>query len=239
MRRRGGRHVLGDTGLGRGRPARSPCSGTSAKLPIGCQSMLVSHRQAPNRVEQGRKRFDRIDFRGQVAVRAWCAAVRDRLLRPGQVHLLDAGVVRGGHHVGGLRAVAVVGAAEDRDARAPASATAAATPAASSGPGLTASIPPEASRFAANVVRMLCSASGPSGSSSTCGRAPRARQVGVGAVAQRLEPGGVARAPPAGESALRQGRFRQVRELVDSGDRVSCGVRCRRRDGPPPRRSAR
>ena len=33
-------------------------------------------------------------------------------------------------------------------------------------------MPPDASRLAANVVRMLCSASGPSGSSSTCGRAP-------------------------------------------------------------------
>ena len=33
-------------------------------------------------------------------------------------------------------------------------------------------MPPEASRLVANVVRMLCSASGPSGSSSACGRAP-------------------------------------------------------------------
>ena len=40
------------------------------------------------------------------------------------------------------------------------------------GAGLTASIPPDASRFAANVVRMLCSASGPSGSSNAAGLDP-------------------------------------------------------------------
>ncbi|SKU72254.1 Uncharacterised protein [Mycobacteroides abscessus subsp. abscessus] len=35
-----------------------------------------------------------------------------------------------------------------------------------------ASIPPEANRFDANVVRTLCSANGPNGSSSADGRAP-------------------------------------------------------------------
>ena len=79
-------------------------------------------------------------------------------------------------------------------------------------PGLTASMPPEASRLAANVARMLCSASGPSGSSSTFGRDPVLLEVGIGAVAQRLEPGGVARAPPVAESRCGSGGFGEVRD---------------------------
>ncbi|CFS09085.1 Uncharacterised protein [Mycobacterium tuberculosis] len=58
----------------------------------------------------------------------------------------------------------------------PASATAFPTVPASTVPGSIASMPPDASRLVAKVVRMLCSASGPNGSNSTRGRAPvRAR----------------------------------------------------------------
>ena len=85
---------------------------------------------------------------------------------------------------------------------------------------------------------MLCSASGPSGSSSACRPRPVGRQVGVGPVAQRLERGGVALHAGRPDQAA-AAAFGQIRILVDAGDR-----------GPPvgdvvgapvarPRRSAR
>src|SRR6185436_7674221 len=52
-----------------GSPARSPCSGTSAKLPIPLPVPVVAVISGPQSSEQVRQHFDGVDLGGQIAIR--------------------------------------------------------------------------------------------------------------------------------------------------------------------------
>ena len=142
-----------------------------AKLPT--TQVLTVIGLGPQSGEKCRKGFDRIDLSGQVVV--WAAVLVDichRLLRAGPIDLRQPRTAGRLDDARGIGPAAGIGTADDRDRGGTGGRNRPATSAAVTVPGLTASIPPDASRFAANVARMLCSASGPSGSSSTGGRAP-------------------------------------------------------------------
>ena len=163
----------------------------------------------PQSGEEGRQRRDRVDLGGQVLVR----------LRPGypgwRPPSPDRREVRARPR---LRAASTTSdASAAYRASVPQITATACNPRRVDGAGLTVSMPPDASRFAANVVRMLCSASGPTGRSSAVGRDPSWRDTHQSGPARpRIPPRSAVRGF---RVTLRQRHFREVRVLVDAGDR--------------------
>src|SRR3984893_11871817 len=91
----------------------SPCSGTSAKLPIRTSDAVIGSR--PQSAEQVRQRVYGVDRGDQVVVwQVRFVQIGNGFLGPCQIDRADAGRVRHLHHTRDLGAVPRVGTADDR-----------------------------------------------------------------------------------------------------------------------------